>query len=175
MPQTPSSSANSYATVEDFKSAYDLRILGILPDDTNTPIDPDDLPDNQYIKDKLAAASGLVEAAALNGAKYTAEDLQALTGNARALLVQIVCDIAYEMLRRRRGVPEPPLPAYVEAMRILDAIRDGEKIFPTVEAANASLPTNRFLTQADLDRPRLASRLLRRTFGVRIRDMHPYS
>lgn len=172
MAQTPLTGASSYATPADFRLAYDVRVLGQFADDTNTPLSAGAIDADAAIAAALQQASGRVESSAMIGARYRPEDLSALSGNARAWLVRLVVDVGYEYLRRRRGHPEQPTAAYFEALKDLDRLQAGDAVFGTAEAASASVPGNRFVTQREFDQWPRPSRL-RRAFGERLRDSLP--
>lgn len=170
MPMTPSEGMAPYATPADFKLLYDVRPLGMLANDTNAAVDASGLSTDAVIAMMLARASGEVESACMVGSRYNPEDLQALTGNGRALLVGLVCDLAYGFLRQRRGIAEPHGEAFEIAKKTLDELSEGKKIFPFSESEQAGLAKNRDILAAELDRHPYASRRLRRVFGRRLRD-----
>ena len=173
MPLTPSGGSSSYATVADFKLRYDIRALGQLVKDDNTIAPGTALDSDAVIAFELQAASGLVESACQVGSRYNPEDLQSLSGNSRAFLVSIVCDLAYGSLRQRRGYPEEYTPAYKEALRQLQLLQSGESIFPFQQAEDAGLASNRLRSFAEKLRQPWASAHLRRAFGQRIADKYP--
>lgn len=173
MPMTPSEGMTPYATPDDFKAMYDVRSLGMLVNDTNTAVDANGINIDSVIAAMLARASGDVESACMVGSRYDPEDLAVLQGNGRALLVGIVCDLAYGYLRQRRGVPEPHGPAYDQARLALAELESGQRIFPFAQSEQAGLAQNHDLIAAELDRHPYGSRLLRRVFGTRLRDYGP--
>lgn len=107
------------------------------------------------------------------GSRYNPADLQALVGNGRALLVGLVCDLAYGYLRQRRGLPDPHGEAYGIALKTLDELSEGKKIFPFEQVEQAGLAQNHDLIASEIDRHPYASRRLRRVFGRRLRDEGP--
>jgi phage gp36-like protein len=173
MPMTPSEGMAPYATPDDFRKFYDARALGMLADDTNAAVDPGGLSGDAVIAMMLARASGDVESACMVGSRYEPADLQALAGNGRALLVGLVCDLAYGYLRQRRGLPDPHGEAYGIALKTLDELSEGKKIFPFAQSEQAGLAQNRDLIASEIDRHPYASRRLRRAFGRRLRDEGP--
>ena len=173
MPMTPSEGMAPYATPADFKLLYDVRPLGMLVDDTNTAVSASGLSNDAVIAMMLARASGEVESACMVGSRYDPADLQALQGNGRALLVGLVCDLAYGYLRQRRGLPEPHGEAYGVALKTLDELAEGKRIFPFSQSEQAGLTQNHDVVASELDRHPYASRRLRRVFGKRLRDEGP--
>lgn len=173
MPMTPSEGMAPYATPADFRAMYDVRALGMLVDDTNVAVDESGLAADDVIAAMLARASGDVESACMVGSRYNPEDLAMLQGNGRALLVGIVCDLAYGYLRQRRGLPDQHGPAYEQARLALSDLEEGKRIFPFAQSEQAGLAQNHDLIAAELDRHPYASRRLRRLFGRRLRDEGP--
>lgn len=173
MPMTPDSGASSYATIADFAARYDVRALGGLTQDDNTRASAGQVAASDVVQQMLDDASGLVEAACLVGRRYGPDDLAALTGNSRKFLVRIVCDLAYGLLRQRRGAPDPPTPAYAQAVQNLGDLRAGALIFGFVETERAGLAANHQLLLSEIRATFRPSLLLRRCFGSRIQDRYP--
>jgi len=158
----------AYATVEDLTLRFDERLLAELASDTGEPAQ--DIAGSARIAAALEEASGQVEAAALAGKRYTAEDLAALTGNARALLVGLVCDLAMSRLLRVRGqsaASEQAERLRERAEQYLDALARGERIFGVAKAAQAGLPTIGGPTASDYARLNLLPDRVRRFYPDR--------
>lgn len=86
----------------------------------------------------MQGASGEVETAAMMGGKYTATDLQALTGNGAAFLRQLVADLCIWRCYQRRPDWQMPVPPAAEAARsMLNAIASGAAVFPLQENIDA--------------------------------------
>lgn len=134
----------AYASYLDLVERCDERVLTDLASDDNEPeADP---VNNTKITGALDAASGMIEAACFTAELYTPDQLNALTGNAEALLKDIVCQLALVRLIRRR--PEKYAADDVSAMReeaeeYLDRLRKGERLFWSIDGtqAGAGLPT----------------------------------
>lgn len=150
MPKTCISSDTPYASAADFEQIIDVNLLGDLVNDDGTEATLTQLASSGALDMALARASGLVEAFALAGQMYTAADLQALTGNAQALLKGIVCGLAIQYLRGRRGAMEPGrYPQYDEAMKFLEMLASGTTIFAFAETAAAGLPDTEVMEPQD--------------------------
>lgn len=94
----------------------------------------------------LLDASGELESACIIGNRYKPEDLQALLvddGAGAGLLRAIVAHLAFWRLCQRRmplsGDPKQ-VPGAQQSLDALSMLRDGERIFPFVESADAGLP-----------------------------------
>lgn len=120
----------AYADSDDLGNHFDATVLADLASDTGTPVA--DLSTDTRIAAALDAASGRVESALMVGGQYTAADLSALTGNSQALLKELVCTLAMQiLLRRRPGSRHDELykPAIEETNEFLDRLRKGERVF----------------------------------------------
>src|SRR5438270_3796199 len=130
MAQTSISSLTSYATPDDFIKRVDIKIPGLLCRDDQTEATEEALLTDPVLQVCLEDASGAVEAECLIAGRYKPVDLQALTGVSLGLLKRIVCGIAVQYLRWRRGIMEQTTyPMYTEAMKWLEALSSGNAIF----------------------------------------------
>lgn len=142
MPQTPLTSATSYATNDQMIDRYDVRTLGDLLSDTDTSLSSSEVSNSTRLTTLLKQASGEVEAACVAGRRYVPEDLQAMLdddGVGADLLIGLVCDIAMWRIMNRRPSPvatDPPGPAK-SALQALEQLRGGERIFPFDQSADA--------------------------------------
>jgi hypothetical protein len=176
MPLTPNSSTVAYATPAEFIALKDFRIVGQLVRDDNTAATPTELLTDSRLALALLVASGEVEMACVEGGRYAPSDLIALatTASAGAAILQgIVTAIAYQWLRARRGVNEPALPEYTDALALLEKLRNGQAIFPFLEAEAAGLPKTVKLTQQDFLNQNLVSNNYR-IFGLRQNRVAPF-
>lgn len=166
---TPVSNATSYCSAAEFLKRYDVRSVGDLVSDDGTRITGSTaILASGILESVLADASGAVESACLVGEKYNPTSLSALTGNSAALLKRIVADLAYGMLRMRRGHKEDtPMPGYEMALEWLNRLRLGERIFGLQENMDAGKPDNVPVTESVLERLRLSTFQASRYFGVR--------
>lgn len=150
MAQTPSGATSPYCTVALFFDYHDAAQVGDMIRDGDGPRPTRarmlDGTSDEYarINRLLLAASGELEGACFVGKRYTTEDLAALTGSGAARLQKLVADLAFWTLAQRRqpGSADPDqVPGAKQALEELDRLRNGERIFPTSEAANAGLPS----------------------------------
>src|SRR4051812_17481802 len=148
----PSNSAQtSYASPEDFVLRVDVLIPGLLCRDDQTEATEAALMTDPVLQASLDDASGAVEAMCLIAGRYSPADLQSLTGVSQSFLKRIVCGITIQYLRWRRGIMEPSTyPMYMEAMKWLDKLSDGEAIFALTDVQKAGLPHTERITPADL-------------------------
>jgi hypothetical protein len=145
------SSQVSYASPLDFITRVDVEIPGLLCRDDQTVATPAALLTDPVLQTCLEDASGAVEAQCLIARRYTPDDLQALTGVSRQFLKRIVCGLTIQYLRWRRGMMEPSTyPMYLESMKWLEALSDGEAIFALVQVEKAGLPHSEAITASDL-------------------------
>lgn len=93
----------TYASADDLIARYDIDQLKRLVTDSRTDISVADLRIHANLTACLRSAAGMVEASLLHGARYSIDDLTSLTGNSQAYLVDLVCQIAFEHLLRRRS------------------------------------------------------------------------
>lgn len=149
----PYCSASELFLYHDPNQCADMVVDG---DDPRPTVGEMSDPDNKYGAMVLRfrrAASGRVESACLVAKMYTPEDLQELydpTDSAndntasREVLVKLTADICFWMLCQRRqpnaGDPRN-VPGAVEANELLDALRDGQRIFSFTETQDAGLPS----------------------------------
>lgn len=139
--KTSASGSEPYASPADYLARVDVGLTGDLVRDDGTRASPAQLLTDPNLAAALADASGMVEAEALASGRYTAADLQALAGNSEALLKRIVCGLAVQCLRWRRGIAESSeYPLYAEALKWLEALHEGRAIFAFSETINAGLP-----------------------------------
>lgn len=166
MAKTPLSSATSYCTGAQFLMFYDPTAVAMLLSDDGTPVaDPENDP---TLAEFLQSASGKVEAACLVGGKYAPEDLAALTGNMAGFLAQLVADLAWGPLYRRRPNFTPAeIPSEKEANQLLNALGAGTKIFGFVETVDAGVLELDEETTADVEERNMVTFQAQRYFGRR--------
>ncbi len=132
--------AGAYASVSDMVRRKDVRTLGDLVTDDNTRVTEANLASNNAITDALADASGVIESACFESNRYTADDLNGLEGNSLSLLKRLTCDLAFSMLRRRRGYDAEELEEFQWANDFLDRLRKGEAVFNVAANKDAGTP-----------------------------------
>ena len=168
MALTPESGSQPYCTPARFLQFYDHRQVGQLVRDDDGEATAAELLTDGALAAALAAASGDVETATMAGRRFAVADLQALAGNGAARLAQIVADLAYGRLLRRRGVADSPPPQVAEAEDALDALRSGQRILPFAESADAGSARVARITPFDRMGQNLLSDHLDRSMGSRL-------
>lgn len=169
-PKTFVGATSSYATPSDFINMADQRLLGDLVRDDGSEATPTQLLTDANLSTALLRASGIVEAYTLKGERYTVADLQAFPNGspAQAMLKGIVCGLAIQYVRRRRGYDEPDYPLYKDALELLNLLADGASIFPfsEVQQAGVAQTRQRFPSSFYTDTPDLITNNVR-SFGLR--------
>lgn len=169
---TPNSSLTSYATPDDMLVQYDIRAIADLLNDRGVRTGGSPNPDpaivavDPVLQAMLDKASGMVEAACLRSLRYSPADLQGLTGVSLQLLVGIVCDLAMGYLYRRRPDKGKPPAAFGEALKWLEDLASGERIFSFQETEAAALPSVHVETPAEICERSLVAQEAFRYFGV---------
>lgn len=136
----------AYATPAELLARYDARVIGDLVGDVNERVDAADLPTDENLLAALDDASGEIEAAVLQGKRYTTADLAALAGNTRFFLVRICCQIAIARLWERRLTLDASEQiaaeqAFEQARKALDRLKRGEEIFDIQAVKDAGVPS----------------------------------
>lgn len=141
MPMISNSSSVPYASPADFISRVDVAIPGLLTRDDQSVASAEELLTDPVLNDALLDASGVLESVCLMAERYSPDDLKALTGGSLGLLKRIVCGLAIQFLRERRGIMEPvQYPMAQQALKWLDALMEGSAIFSFLETEKAGLP-----------------------------------
>lgn len=134
----------AYASAADLTARKDVRNLGDLASDDGVRVASGSLTGNAKITAALEDASGLIEAALLQGKRYSVADLTALTGNSASYLKRLTCDIAFWMLWDRKPSHKPDdhgrVSAYEDYHKALEMLRKGQHIFDIDEVKEAGLP-----------------------------------
>lgn len=122
---------------------FDARTVGQLVSDTGQSVPPASLATNTAVLAALEDASGEIDAALMQGQRYSAADLAALTGNSLAYLKRICCQIAMARLWERRPYldEEGAEKALNMARQALDRLRKGENLFAVEDNLAASVPS----------------------------------
>lgn len=157
----------SYAAPQDMLNRYDARILGDIVSDVGVRVPPAALLTNVVLQAALDSGAGQIDQACFVGQRYNSAQLGALTGQDQAVLFQLNCDLAYVILRKRRGQIVDKMSQYVESEKILDHLRQGDRIFavPANEAAglpSAQFPSMQQYAQLNLMRDYASSRYFTR-------------
>lgn len=143
----------AYATPDDMIARFDVRTLGDLSADDGSQVSASGLATNAKIIACLSDASGQVEAACLQGERYTIEDLGGLTGDSESFLVRIVCDLALGYLWRRKLYVEENaarLESVQRADEHLTRLRSGEWVFDVTEVKEAGRAKVRTITRQEV-------------------------
>jgi len=131
----------AYADGNDLIARYDSRTLGDLVSDTGTRVVAG-LATNAVLLQALDDASGLVESACFVGNRYLSTDLTGLPTNSNALLERITCDLAFALLRQRRGYDIEQYLGVKESYELLNRLRLGERVFDVAEVKDKGNPTD---------------------------------
>ena len=157
-PLTPTSGDIPYCTPTEFLRFHDANQVGQLVRDDRLQMTYAGLLLDPILTNHLAAASGDLESAALQGNRYAPADLAALQGNGRALLARLVATLAWGTLMERRGWPDGKIPATVLAARqTLLSLSLGQSVLPFAEVTAAGNPRSRFRTAFELQRTALTA------------------
>ena len=165
---TPISTSIPYASAALMREARDFRQLGDLVNDDNTRETTAATFDaSTKVNRALMKASGMIEAAAIKGDRYSVADLQALTGASKYLLEDICVELSWWCLMRRRLSGKPLPPETLWAFAYIDELGSGAKIFGIQEAADAGVQDNGFMTAGEWETLGLATDQAGRMYGRR--------
>lgn len=151
MAQTTNSSSVPYCTAPQFfvYYAYQLAADMIRPQPAAprpsylAMIDPAN-PAGKTLLTFLLQGAGDIEAACIVSARYSPADLQSLGGASAAMLQKLNAARSmwaiYQRLKPGTARPED-VPFAVESEKLLQLLRDGERVFSFVETAQAGLPS----------------------------------
>jgi hypothetical protein len=166
---TPVSATTPYVLPSEIENFSDIRIWLDLLSDTDNRLTSAAVTNNTSSPALpiLQAAAGMIEAACFRAASYSPTDLQALTGNSQQLLKSLNTRIGVgeAYLRRPRNTPIPP--QYLQALKLLDELEAGSKIFGLQEHADKGNVTERVQTLQDVEKLNLATWQANRLFGWR--------
>ena len=169
---TPVSALTPYVMPSEIENFVDIRIFEDLLSDTNNRIPAATITNNSSspLLPILQSSAGMIEAACFRAASYSPTDLQALIGNSQQLLKSLNTRLAVgeTYLRRPRNTPIPP--QYLQALKLLEELEAGSKIFGLQEHANVGNVTERVQTLQDVERLDLATWQASRLFGWRANE-----
>lgn len=134
----------AYATPSDLVARYDARRIGDFVSDNGVRVTEADLSLDDKVLTALESASGEVEVALMQGARYSVDDLATLQGSSREFLKSLVCDIAFCRLYERRGWSDDdaaPDLTFKRSQESLARLRKGENVFNIAEHVDAGLPS----------------------------------
>lgn len=135
----------AFATAADVVTRFDDRVVRDLLSDTGEPAT--DIDTNPNLLAILNSASGHVLSAAISGNNYTEAEITALiaaNGMGAAIVVDMVCQIAFcKMMRRRPGKFPPETIAGMEESvnEWLTQLRQGKRLLPIDNHVEASAVT----------------------------------
>ena len=135
---------------------YDSRVLGQLITDNGIAADEAAVLASNVTAQALEDASGDVVSFAVKGGRYSETDLAALTGNGKAYLERLVCNLALYYLVLRRGLPVDKYPQVLDALDALEKLSQGHLVFPVlanIEAGVAQSPPITIETIVDNNYP----------------------
>ncbi len=133
----------AYADASDLLDRKSYVTVGQLASDSGTAISAGGLLNNDVVDAALDSASGAIDAALMQGGRYTSAELTALTGNSLAYLKQICCEIAMAFLYSRK--PTWRQEEYKAALEVqdlyLERLRKGENVFNIQANIDAGTPS----------------------------------
>lgn len=143
----------SYATPADLIARKSPSTIAALVSDTDEESSEAELATDAKVLAALASASGAVEAALLQGGRYSVVDLTALSANASAYLKQMVCDIAMAYLFARKPLHRQE--DYKAALELqdtyLERLRIGKNVFNIDANIDAGTPSYSAPTVAGIE------------------------
>lgn len=131
------------------RSRVDFRWLAQLVKDDGTDATTSEFDASQRVLDALEDASGIILGYALQGKRYSLEDLQTLAdadlaAAGRGLLIRMNVDLAAALLAEARQIPNEDIaktiPGYGRTMQFLQQLQLGNVIFENTAAARAGVP-----------------------------------
>jgi hypothetical protein len=144
--------SSSYVTPEQFLARRDIRaVQNLLADGpasgvVTPPVEA--VPTHPVLIAALEDASGQVRAAAETANRYTAAELDQLSGENDPFLIRLVSDLAFGLLLDRRGRPVAPgdYPAVEKAEQWLALLRLGERVLNVQSAKDAGVEKGSFIS-----------------------------
>jgi len=121
----------AYVTPAEFLLRKDARDVGDLVSDDETQVAAGDLLTDPVLLAAIDDASGDIDTALMGGGRYTAADLEGLTGNSLATLRRIASELTMFHLLARRPDRNPERIEAVAKLKdaYLAPLRRGENVF----------------------------------------------
>lgn len=147
----------AFATAADMIARFDSRTLGDLCSDDDHRVSEAGLLTNDKMTVALDSATGKILAATLRAARYSRDDLDTLTGESLALLIDMTCRVALWNLWQRKPYAEDQQRTFSKqnADESLELLRKGDHVFDVAAAIEAGLPNvetiSREVIQRDWD------------------------
>lgn len=133
--------ANQYLTVAEFARAVDTRVLAMLGSDTDSAGTVNQ--SNAILTTAIQRASADIEADATRGEMYSPTTLLALY-DADDWLIRSICAqraLWHLYARRAKSIPDSIQAGIDEAMRYLEDLREGRRVFAVDENRSAGVPS----------------------------------
>ncbi len=170
----------SYATPTDMLEYYDIRTIADYLSDTGVRLGGAPNPTTATVlastrlQKFLNNAAGIIESAVMRSAHYSLSDLATtLDGVSKELLVGINCWLAMGALWSRRPRKDTPPFGYEMAMKYLEDLANGERIFSLAEVEQASIPSAHVETPAEIWARGMVAQQAFRYFGPTA-DVNPW-
>lgn len=132
----------AYATPAQLLERKSPETIGDLVSDDGVQVLPAALLTDDIVEAALEDASGAIEAALLQGQRYSLVDLATLTGGSLMHLVRMTCEIAMAYLYARK--PTYSSEQYKAALELqdihLERLRRGENVFNVAANLEAGVP-----------------------------------
>jgi len=129
----------AFLNADQLVAAYDDRRVRQLLSDSGTPV-TGDLDSNTTLTQLIGEATGEIVAATASGERYNEDDLQDLADSdtTGGFLIRRLCaDLVMALLVSRRAQSaadvDRQVPRYNAALRLLEQLRQGSRVFPTLE------------------------------------------
>lgn len=141
---TLASSTSLLCPASEFLKRVDRKAVAKLASDETdgTPVADGNLETDENIIAALRDASGLVESAAMNAARYKKDDLELIVAtecNSQGILFRMVSDLAWTFLFERRPNTNIQPPASMNrSMEWLNLLSQGKRIFAFTETQDAT-------------------------------------
>jgi len=136
----------SYITPAEFLLRFDARAIARYCADDENAVPPADLPTNEVLLWALKSASGMVQASAVRGCRYTPQQLEELINQvpltlSGETLKDVTAWLAITKLQERRphGGEPPNEYHYERAMGFLERLAAGDQVLAFEETVDAGL------------------------------------
>jgi phage gp36-like protein len=131
----------AFALPDDLISRYDRRLIADLATDEGETLPAEDLGDHPAVLTALQDASGEMLVALAQGGRYTVDQLEGLSGYALHHRKRICCDIAMNLLMKRRPIVDEERAAAIakQSREHLKSLAAGENVFGLEEHIDAGM------------------------------------
>ena len=144
----------AFATPQNMLDTFDARTLGDLcSDDAHRVSEAALLTDPKMLR-ALNFATGRIMGACLRAKRYSRDDLEGLTGESEALLIDMTCRVALWWLWQRKPYTDDQQrqQAKVNSDEALEQMRMGDHVFDVEDAKEAGLPSAETVTRVEIER-----------------------